>query len=71
MIQIYGDIFEKVFLQQPLSFCHKQDFSVFQPRGILDTLVLVLESKRGNLYEIHLQKKVGKNLPLRKKPTLD
>ena len=38
MIRIYGDIFEKVVLLQPLPFCHKQDdFSVFPPNGVLDT----------------------------------
>ena len=36
MIQLYGDIFEKVVLQQPLPFCHLQDFSVFPPKASLE-----------------------------------
>ena len=36
MIQIYVDIFEKVVLQQPLHFCHKQDFSFFPPDASLE-----------------------------------
>ena len=37
MIQIYGDIFEKVVPQHPLHFCRKHKIFIFPPNGKLHT----------------------------------